>query len=61
MIRIEFLTVGSKVIYEIQIVSPEVYASEWGPRRDRKAGGSATSQRRIEIRGYGQGAGEGIV
>src|ERR1700709_2121695 len=57
----QFLTVGSKIVYEIQIVRSEVNASKGGSWRDGKTSWPAASQRGIEVRGHGQSACESVV
>ena len=58
---IKVLTIRSEVIDEIQIICPEIHAAEWRSWRDGKARGPTTCQGGIEVRGHGQGAGEGII
>jgi hypothetical protein len=55
------LTIRRKIVNKVQIISPEIYTSERCPRRHSKACGSAACQGSVQIRGYGQGAGEGVV
>ena len=55
------IRIGGKIIDEIQIVGPEIYTSEWCSCWYSKTGGTAASQRSVEVWGDGQGAGKCVV
>ena len=55
------IRIGGKIIDEIQIVGPEIYASEWCSCWHSKTGSTATRQRGVEVRGDCQGARECVV
>lgn len=56
-----FLTVRSKVVYEVQVIRPEIHASEGRSRRHGEPGRASTGQGGIEIGSDCEGAGEGVV